>query len=131
MIADIDDRERDRNAEAALEHLIEEAVARVVEVVLIAGEALLLEQEAVQGRDLLEWLGIRRHPRSRRLREGIEFPEPVLYGHLRLKQPGDAQGRPGQVDRVIGQFGERGQVFDAGLHARPPGAGLLDGHCPV
>ena len=43
-----DDRERDRDAGAAVEHVVEEAVAGVVVVVLVAVEADLLEQEAAQ-----------------------------------------------------------------------------------
>ena len=43
------DRECDRVAGAALDHFVEVAVARVVVVLLVAGIALFLEQQAMQG----------------------------------------------------------------------------------
>jgi hypothetical protein len=47
----VDERERDGNAEAPFEHAVEEAVPEIVIVRVIAGEALVLEQQAVQRRD--------------------------------------------------------------------------------
>ena len=47
----VDQRERNRNAELAVEDFVEKAVARVVVVGLVAGQALLLKQDGVQGLD--------------------------------------------------------------------------------
>ena len=44
----VDDRERDRDAGAPLDHLVEEAVLRVVIVGLVAGETELVEQHGIE-----------------------------------------------------------------------------------
>ena len=40
--------ERDRNAEPAVEHVVQAAIARIVVVVAVAAEAFLLEEELAQ-----------------------------------------------------------------------------------
>ena len=49
---EVDDRQADRNAGAPIEDLVQEAVARVVVVLAITGEAELFEEVGVQRRDL-------------------------------------------------------------------------------
>src|SRR4051812_16906632 len=44
----VDDSQRDRNAGAAIEHLVQEAVTGIAVVAAVAGELQLLEQEAIE-----------------------------------------------------------------------------------
>ena len=49
---EVDHREADRNAEPAIEHLVQEAVARIVVVIAVAAEAELLVEVGVERGDL-------------------------------------------------------------------------------
>ena len=65
-----DGGQRDRDARATVEHLVEVAVARVVVALRVAAEALLLEQVVVEG-----------HDRALGSRFVVE-PPPQRYAHL-------------------------------------------------
>src|SRR5205823_1177627 len=60
---DVDDAERERDARASIEHLVEEAVARIVVVVVIAAEAQLVEEVRVDPADAALRRGSRRQSR--------------------------------------------------------------------
>ena len=58
---DVHDRQRNRDPEAALEDHVEQAVPEVIVVGAIAGEALALEEQPVEGPEArMQWRGTER-----------------------------------------------------------------------
>src|SRR5579863_4769906 len=103
----VDQRQRDGDALFAIEYIIEEAVARIVVFLLIAGEHLLLEQVRVQSLDI-------RKGRSASA-EGYFGSHPVkttkLGGHVEIRVLGACNHQRGLTDIDL--------VVLALEHARP------------
>ena len=114
---DVDDGEGDRDAGAALDHLVEQQVARVGVVLLVSVEAEFAEQELVGGLDLHEWLGggvdarLQAEPPLAQLRlVAVDVEAGTLA--LRDQQGGTREGHvvPGLPEggaELVGQVGER------------------------
>ena len=126
----VDQRERDRNAEPSLEDDVQEAVAEVVIVPVVAGKALVLEQQSVErdqsGADRPP--GNPAHPCARLGAEPIErlHVRPGVEGGI--LQPGDDQRGAGQVDGLSShgrvQFMDQ-RVFLVGDHSRSITSGQM------
>ena len=101
----VDERQRDRNAGPPIEHLVQEAVARILVLDVVADEPLFVEQVLVERRDARERLGIdARRGTSRRDRAP---PRPAA----------PPRGRARRADRDTGPASSFGYV-DARDHQR-------------
>ena len=89
-------RERDRNPEPALDHVIEEAVARIVVVLGVPPEPLLLEQESGDGRGSPVHVHTRGDPLRGAMAQRVEPLEPVLNVEPHMGLGGDPQRSLGQ-----------------------------------
>ena len=108
---EVDHRERDRDAEAALQHVVEKRVARVAVVVAIARKAGAHEQEVGERLHALDRVlglaqrALRRAPQRRQM---LEVVRDVEVGIFLL---GDQQGAVGERNRFAsgdaGKFGPR------------------------
>jgi hypothetical protein len=103
---DIDDGERDRDAELAVQHLVEEAVARIVVFARVAAEAELFKQVAVERDDGLDGRDVPAQPRLERRRDPVHAR--LIRGNV---EPGvlvrrDQQRRLHQVDIGLGPGGD-------------------------
>src|SRR5204863_5286839 len=85
----VDDRQRDRNARAMIEHLVEAAVARIL-VALVAAEALLLEEirveraHARERRRVARFLHVVANELRRRRTHSIELREIWFWDETRV-----------------------------------------------
>ena len=103
----VDQRQRDRDPGAALEHLVEEAVARILVVHLVADEAHLAEKILVQRHHLRVAIRI---DFRRRLRRGCRCVVDAAPRFL-----------ADRVELLQVQAGVQGWIFDAGDHQRRDG----------
>ena len=115
---DVDHRQRDRDAGAALEHLVEEAVAPIVVVVLVAAEAALDGEELDQPAHAL---GVGAGGGDDRLRLGRQRVErahvaPDVEAWIRFG--GDQQRRLGEIDGRIGPADQLGEARTRGSGRR-------------
>ena len=105
---DVEQRQRDRNAGAAVEHGVEEAVARVLVVGLVAGELQLFEEIRVERDHLGVALGVHvvrrvgrrfgaREPARRFPAEVVEPIEVAAGVELGIFHAGDHQRRDREV----------------------------------
>src|SRR5689334_13462301 len=118
---DVEDRETDRYAHAPLQHLVEEAVPRVVVVLDVGREALLVEQESVQREDafgLTDGLG---QSLLQLTSETFDLRQISVDVERIVDALGDQQRRFGKVDFI---FGTIDQIPKAGSG----GGGLARNH---
>ena len=101
---DQDQRERDGDAQAAIEHLVEVAVPGIVVLLRVPREALLLEQILPQPVEPLERIRRPAH-RRRALGEGGEAAEIGVDVEIGVLTPGDDEGGARQIDVGIGRGG--------------------------
>ncbi len=103
---DLHQGQRDRVAQAALEHLVEVAVARVVVLVVVAAVTDLVEQVVVDGGHLERPFadGVHFHPQV----VGVGLQHAVVLGRVQLRVfvAGDQQGGRQQRQRLVGQAGQ-------------------------
>jgi hypothetical protein len=92
----VHDRESDRDAEPAVDHIVEQAVARIVVVLGVAPEAYFLEQELGYGRRRVVDVHLGGEPLGCPVPERIEPGEPRLEVETRLGLGGDPEGSLGQ-----------------------------------
>ena len=100
----VEERQRDRNAGPAVEHLVEKAVARILVRGFVAGETELAEQIVVQRQDAGVAIGIdvrRREPRRRH-----------RVAHARARLVAIA------IEPIQVRTGVKRGIFDAGNHQR-------------
>ena len=96
---DVDHRQGNRNAGAAIEHLVQEAVSGVVVVAGVSGETLIIEEELVEGIDRpagADPLGC-----GQAVRRGLahRFQARQVGGGVQtgIAEARDEQGRRGQI----------------------------------
>ena len=94
------DCQRDRDAGAADEHVVQEAVARVVVVLLVAAEATLAEEVAGHGADRLVGGRPGRQARGGGRGERVELGEVRLRLELGIPDARDRQRRATEIRRV-------------------------------
>jgi hypothetical protein len=93
---DQDQREGDRDAEAPIQDVVEEAVPRIVVLLGVAPEPLLLEEELAQAMEPVE----RAAPPAERLGprgQAVQSPQMLPDIQGRVLRPGDQQRRSGQI----------------------------------
>ena len=99
---DVDQRQRDRDAEPSFEDGIEKAVARVFVVVAISLEALADEEGVIQTSDALDVRGGWRYLVLDALAECVEYRQ--LAGHIDLgvERSGDPERPFSERDLAVG-----------------------------
>ena len=110
-------RERDRNAEPAVEDVVEAAVARIVVRLDVAAEALLLEQELAEAMQAVE--RVIGPPGIRPRREKVEGPEIVGDGEAGVLDLGDEKRRPREVEVGLGRPERAGERPEGRIHQQP------------
>ena len=97
----VDQGERDRDADAPLQHLVDVAVTGVVVVALVAGEAEVVEEEVAEGVGGAEGGiavdGARRGPRQR-----VEEPNLASEVEIGVFGGGEEQRRLAEIDLGVG-----------------------------
>ena len=97
----VDHRERDGDAGFALDHVVQEAVARVEVVVLIPLESFNFEELAIEHREPLG----QRHPQIRgigdRIRRRIEPCEVRARIEVRVRVGGERERDTGDIEHLV------------------------------
>src|SRR6266851_4503385 len=97
---DIDQRKCDGKAEAAFEHVVQKGVARVAEILAIAGEAFALEQELGEELNAFDRVGAAAYNRvglARKFGQALEVLVDIEVGVFLF---GDEQGSAGERNRL-------------------------------
>ena len=117
---DQDEGQRDGNALPSIEHVVEEAVARVVVVLAIAREALLHEEVFAKPVQAAQRIG--RAPRPvNAAGEPIESLQVRINLERRVLPPGDGEGGSREIETTIGPRDQRGKLAERriGAHQQP------------
>lgn len=125
---DNDQRQRDRNAQPPIEHLVQVAVSRVVVAGGVAPEALLAEQKRIQRGELAFWGGLSADALAQAGAEPIELVQVPPRVEVRVLLDRDEQRRARDVELALvasdegaqrtsrfGRCRQLAQVPDAGL----------------
>ena len=108
----VDQRQRDRDAEAALQHLVDVAVSGVVVVLLVAGEAEVVKEEAAQRVGRAEGgVPIRSAPR-RGPPQRVEQADFVGEVEIGVLGGGEEQRRLAEVDLGVGALPRSIESFE-------------------
>ena len=107
----VDDGQGDGNAALAVQHLVQVAVARVVVIFHVAGEALLHEQELVEGYQGIFEPGLRRQALLHAGGELINLAQVGLDVQAGVFLDRDEQRRFRQVQLLFGDSGDSGETF--------------------
>src|SRR5512140_1168243 len=99
----VDDAERERDAEAAVQHLVEVAVERVVVVVAVAGKSLLVEQPGVEAPHATLRARARGEAGENARRQLVEAAQVRGLVEVGILLARDRQRRPRQVRRLLRQ----------------------------
>ena len=91
-------RQTDGDADTALQHLVQEAVARIVVVLDIGCEAVLLEQEPIEPDDQIGGRCVLRDARAQSPGQLVEPAQIVLHVEVRIGELGNQQRRFGEID---------------------------------
>ena len=112
---EVDHREGDRDAGAAIEHLVQEAVARIVVLLAVAGEPLLVVEVLVEHADrVLTANAGPRHAAGRFVAHPLERIEVAVRVERRVFDPRDRQRRRRQIlARRVHRLLELGGDLDA------------------
>ena len=105
---DVEDRQRDRDPEPAVDHLVQERVPGVVVVLLVAAIARLVEEHGAELPETLRRRAVRRQPGGDRGGELVQHGDVPAGVEARVLLLGHRQGRLGERDR--GSRDERGEA---------------------
>jgi hypothetical protein len=86
----------DRNTDASIEHIAQEAVTRVVVLVLVSAKTLLVKNEFIEGFD--SGSGVRSYARSRGAAQVIQQSEIMGYVDVCAFFSRNEEGCLGQID---------------------------------
>ena len=112
----VEHRERDGNADLAVHHLVQIAVARVVVRLGVAGVAELVEQELVQRRHALLRLRGLRHLAAQPHRHALDLAEIALDVELRISVLRDHQAGAREIDAPVVAGDELGESLERDAH---------------
>ena len=109
---DIDDGEGNRDADLALQHLVQKAVARVVVVPAVAAQAVFLEETGIEaGNDAMR-LELHAQAARNRFRHAVEALQAVIDIQIGIRFQGDEK-------RAFGQAHVCRRPLDVGRKAAP------------
>ena len=109
---EINDGEGNRDADLALQHLVQKAVARVVVVPEVAAQPVFLEETGIEARN--DAVRLQLHPQAarNRFRHAVQAPQAGIDIQLGIAFQGDQK-------RALGQTDFRRRPLDIGRKAAP------------
>ncbi len=110
----VEDRQRQRDARLALDHVVEIAVARIVVLDVVAGEADFLEQVAVDRGQARRQVQVAVELRAQRVGIGIDLGGVAGGVEVGVLVAGDQQGGVEQRQLVVAERGQRVPVGQGG-----------------
>ena len=97
----VQDGQRNRNAAAALDHIVEVAVARIVVVVRVARKFEVVEQELVKRNDFFLRIRVRRQASAQARRHPFDFAKVPVHVQIPVSIRRHQQARLGKAVTVF------------------------------